>query len=101
MLDQKVIEVSLDELPAFLTVDEAAAVLRIGRTSGYVLCREWLESGGRSGLPCVQVGRQLRVPRAALVRMAGATGSIARRPISCLQPHLPTKPRLFPTSRHR
>ena len=77
MLDLKLIEVSLDELPVFLTVDEAAAVLRIGRTSAYVHCHEWLDSGGQSGLPCVKVGRQLRVPRAALVRMAGATGSFA------------------------
>ena len=61
---------SLEDLPEFLTVEEAAAVLRIGRTSAYVLCQRWRHSGGTSGLPVVRVGRQLRVPRAALVRMS-------------------------------
>ena len=67
---------ALDELPEFLTVEEAAAVLRIGRTSAYLLCQRWRFSRGESGLPVVQVGRQLRVPRAALVRLAesGAPG---------------------------
>ena len=63
---------SLDELPDFLTVEEAAAVLRIGRTSAYLLCQRWRYSGGDAGLPVVRVGRQLRVPRAALVRLAEA-----------------------------
>jgi excisionase family DNA binding protein len=52
--------------PEYLTVEEAAALLRIGRTSAYALAREWRETGGRVGLPVVQMGRQLRVPRAAL-----------------------------------
>lgn len=50
----------------FLTVEEAAALLRIGRTSAYALAREWRETGGQKGLPVVKLGRQLRVPRAAL-----------------------------------
>ena len=61
---------ALNELPEFLTVQEAAAVLRIGRTSAYLLCQRWRFSRGESGLPVVEVGRQLRVPRAALVRLA-------------------------------
>ncbi len=63
---------SLDELPDFLTVEEAAAVLRIGRTSAYLLCQRWRYSDGEVGLPVVRVGRQLRIPRAALVRLAEA-----------------------------
>ena len=62
----------LDELPDFLTVEEAAAVLRIGRTSAYLLCQRWRFTDGAVGLPVVRVGRQLRVPRAALVRLADA-----------------------------
>lgn len=58
----------------FLTVEEAAALLRIGRTSAYALAREWRESGGRSGLPVVKLGRQLRVPRAVLANLHEAWG---------------------------
>ena len=68
---------SLDELPEFLTVEEAAAVLRIGRTSAYLLAQRWRESGGESGLPVLRFGRQLRVPRSALVRMAETAGDAA------------------------
>ena len=67
--------VAFDELPEFLTVEEAAAVLRIGRTSAYQLSQRWRFSQGESGLPVVQVGRQLRVPRAALVRLAESGAS--------------------------
>ena len=66
---------ALDELPEFLTVEEAAAVLRIGRTSAYLLCQQWRFSQGDSGLPVVEVGRLLRVPRAALVRLAESGAS--------------------------
>jgi Helix-turn-helix domain len=58
-------------LPAFLTVVEAARLLRIGRTSAYLLAQRWLYNDGREGLPVVRVGRQLRVPRRALERLAG------------------------------
>jgi excisionase family DNA binding protein len=58
-------------LPDFLTVVEAARLLRIGRTSAYLLAQQWLYSDGRKGLPVVRVGRQLRVPRRALERLAG------------------------------
>lgn len=61
--------VSLDELPEVLTVEEAAAVLRIGRGAAYELSRQWRETGGRSGLPVITLGRNLRVPRAALRRL--------------------------------
>lgn len=59
----------LDELPDVLTVDEAAVVLRIGRGAAYELARRFRDSGGREGLPVVELGRSLRVPRAALIRL--------------------------------
>jgi excisionase family DNA binding protein len=62
--------VALDELPEFLTVEEAARVLRISRTSAYLLAQRWRHTGGRSGLPVQRLGRLLRVPRSALERMA-------------------------------
>jgi hypothetical protein len=58
-------------LPDFLTVVEAGRLLRIGRTSAYLLAQQWLYTDGRDGLPVVRVGRQLRVPRRALERLAG------------------------------
>jgi excisionase family DNA binding protein len=69
--------VSLEDLPEFLTVEEAAALLRVGRTSAYQLTQRWRATGGRSGLPVVPFGRQLRVPRAALARMADTPGAPA------------------------
>lgn len=59
----------LEELPAVLTVEEAAAVLRIGRGAAYELARRFRETDGRDGLPVVAFGRSLRVPRAALLRL--------------------------------
>jgi excisionase family DNA binding protein len=55
---------------AFLRVEEAAQVLRISRTSAYELARRRLESGGRDGLPAVRLGRSIRIPAAALDRLA-------------------------------
>lgn len=56
--------------PAFLTVEEAAAVLRIGRTAAYALTRQWRATGGTEGLPVVRFGRLLRVPVHELERLA-------------------------------
>lgn len=60
---------AFDELPEVLTVEGAAAVLRISRGAAYELARQWRETGGRSGLPVVTLGRSLRVPREALRRL--------------------------------
>jgi hypothetical protein len=67
-------QMPLDELPEFLTIEEAARVLRIGRTSAYLLAQQWRHTGGRSGLPVQRLGRLLRVPRSALERMAVSPG---------------------------
>ena len=39
-----------------LTVEEAAAVLRIGRSLAYQLAREYDATGGVSGLPVIRLG---------------------------------------------
>ena len=58
----------LDELPPFLTVEQAAKVLQLGRSKTYELTVEWERSAGRTGLPFVWFGHQKRVPRAALIK---------------------------------
>jgi YD repeat-containing protein len=58
-------------VPDFFTVEEAAAILRIGRTAAYALAREYLATDGASGLPVVRLGKLLRVPRTRLVAMTG------------------------------
>lgn len=66
-----------------LTVEEAAAILRISRNAAYALARQWRATGGRVGLPCVELGRCVRVPRAALSRLlegAGGDGSTQTDP---------------------
>lgn len=60
------------DAPAFFTIEEAARILRIGRTAAYELARSWRETEGQEGLPVVTFGRLLRVPRAALETMSGA-----------------------------
>ncbi len=58
-------------LPALLTVEEAASVLRIGRTKAYAMAQEWRDTGGKSGLPVVDLGHVLRVPLHQLEALVG------------------------------
>ena len=58
----------LDDLPPFMTIEQAGRVLQLGRSKTYELSVEWERTGGRSGLPFVWFGHQKRIPRAALVR---------------------------------
>lgn len=53
----------LDDLPAFLTVPEAAVLLRLGRTACY-------EAVARGEIPSVRFGAKLRIPRGALLALA-------------------------------
>ena len=56
------------DVPDFLTVAEAAGVMRIGRTSAYQLARHYLATGGKEGLPCVRnLSRGLRHERGYLL----------------------------------
>ncbi len=60
----------MDE-PEFLTVEEAARVLRIGRTTAYKEAKRFLATNGAEGIPVCPVGGLLRVPRARLEQLAG------------------------------
>ncbi len=62
---------TLAGLPLMLTVGEAAAVLRISRTSAYKLAEEWRWSRGTSGLPTVRLGARLLVRRVDLAVIVG------------------------------
>ena len=64
--------------PDFFTIEEAARVLRIGRTAAYEQARRWRETEGREGLPVVAFGRLLRVPRAALEALSGGPITMPR-----------------------
>ena len=60
----------LDNLPPFLRVDQAQELTQLGRSQLYDQMRRWRESGGKEGIPCVPFGRCLRIPTAALLRLA-------------------------------
>ena len=49
-----------DQLPLLLTVEEAAAVMRISRTGAYNAIAE-------GTVPSVRIGRSIRIPRDRLV----------------------------------
>ena len=51
---------SFDDLPLTLTVEEAGQILRVGRNTAYELVR-------CGKLPSVRVGKQIRIPRQALL----------------------------------
>lgn len=59
---------ALDDLPDFLTVEEAARILRVGRSRAYELTQRWRATAGKEGIPVVQLGRQLRVPKAWILK---------------------------------
>ena len=68
----------MSALPDLLTVEEAARLIRVGRTKAYAMAREWRATNGRSGLPVVDFGNVLRVPRRALEELIGVelTGTV-------------------------
>ncbi len=61
---------TLEEYPELMTVEEAAEYLRVSKAMGYQLARQYRITDGAAGLPVVQLGRCLRVPRDELARMA-------------------------------
>lgn len=78
---------ALVDKPAVLTVEEAAKVLRIGRSAAY-------EAARRGELPVIRLGRSLRVPRHRLEQMLGLANENGRvdetRPLSQLPAEVAT-----------
>ena len=69
----------MDGFPEFLTVEQAASLLQVGRTTAYDLTVTWETSGGQVGLPFVWFGSRKRVPRHALLRYVEAQLSAPSR----------------------
>ena len=61
----------MGEVPDFFTVEEAARILRLSRSTMYRLVRLYLETGGREGIPVVPLGGQYRIARVTLEELAG------------------------------
>ena len=59
-----------DDLPPFLRIDQVQELTQLGRAQVYALAKRWRDTDGREGMPVVEFGRNLRVPTAALMRMA-------------------------------
>lgn len=68
-------------VPDFLTVEEAARILRIGRTAAYLAAKRFRETDGAEGLPVVAIRGSLRVPRRKLEQFAGGPVGLASPPI--------------------
>lgn len=59
-----------DDLPPFLTVKQVQELTQLGRAQVYALVNRYRETDGKEGMPVTEFGRNLRVPTAALMRMA-------------------------------
>ena len=57
--------------PDFLTVEEAAAILRLGRTSAYREARKYFATDGAEGMCAHRFGKQIRVPRCYIEQRLG------------------------------
>jgi len=71
----------LDQFGEVLTIEETAKVLRISRASAYELARRW-RSDNPSGIPVIQIGRRLLVPRSALEQLLAQPSRLHAFPAS-------------------
>ena len=72
----------MEGLPDLLTIEEAARVIRVGRTKAYAMAQEWRATGGQSGLPVIDFGHVLRVPLRQLEAMVGGPLTAWRKPLA-------------------
>lgn len=66
-MNQSLTHADLGRLPAALTVEQAAGLLRIGRSHAY----EAVKTGERP-TRVIRVGRCIRIPAAEVLRLLGA-----------------------------
>jgi excisionase family DNA binding protein len=65
------------DYPAVLTVQQLADFLNIGRNAAYEQCH-------RPGFPALRIGKQLRIPRDALLRWLDAQTGAGGSPLAPL-----------------
>lgn len=55
-----------------MTLDEVVALSggRLGRSAAYQAAREFLQTNGARGIPCIRVGRRILCPTAGIRRWA-------------------------------
>ncbi len=81
---REAIEEAVAHLPLMLTVEQARAVLGIGRSLAYGEVRRYLATDGREGIPAVRIGSAIRIPRAGLVDLMLAAPAPAASSLSSL-----------------
>ena len=86
-----------DDLPLLLTVEEAARLLRVGRSHAYNQVTLYFASGGTDGIPALRLGGLLRVPKHALHELV-TTGHVVQLIASATEHATPPSPRV-PTCR--
>jgi hypothetical protein len=88
-------------LPLMLSVEQARAVLGIGRSLAYSEVRRYLATEGREGIPAVRIGPVIRVPRVGLVDLMLAAPAPAVSGPSKLHAVTPAPSQRGSTSRTR
>ena len=66
LADSRLVCSSLDDLPLIMRVEELMPILRIGRNTAYELVRS-------GQIKSIKIGRQLRVPKQAIIGYLEAT----------------------------
>ena len=87
------------QAPDFLTVDQTADVLQLGRSTTYELVGRFVKSAGADGIPAILVGGQYRIPRARLEEYAGRSITWPPPPRTRkLRPHRSSRKGASPTA---
>ena len=60
----------IEDLPPFLRIEQAQQLTQLGRSQLYEQTKRWRATGGKEGIPVVRFSRCLRIPTAALLRLA-------------------------------
>ena len=60
----------VEDLPPFLRIEQAQELTQLGCSQLYEQTKRWRATGGKEGIPVVRFGRCLRIPTAALLRLA-------------------------------